>query len=92
MQTIKSLARGPWAAGAQHARNTWYEPLSDPDDVRLAVRWTLGRPEIFLVSTGDVDLLPLVLAAAEGPAEPPPSDEAMKDLAERQGLTSIFGL
>jgi aryl-alcohol dehydrogenase-like predicted oxidoreductase len=91
VQTIKSLARGPWAAGMTQNRTTWYQPIEDADDIRLAVQWTLGRPGIFLVSTGDVGLLPTILDAADAPAAPP--DEAvMRALAERAGLAPIFGV
>lgn len=91
VQTIKSLARGPWAAGVDRDRATWYQPLEDAADIRLAVHWVLGRPGIFLNSTGDVDLLPLVLKAASEPVVRP-DDAAMAELAERSGLATIFGL
>jgi aryl-alcohol dehydrogenase-like predicted oxidoreductase len=91
VQTIKSIARGPWAAGAVRDRATWYQPLENEDDVRTAVHWVLARPRVFLISVGDVGLLPLVLAAAAelGAA---PEEAAMAHLSERAGLSSIFGL
>jgi hypothetical protein len=64
MQTIKSIALAPWD-GRPKTANTWYEPLTDPADIEVAVRWVLARPEIFLNTVGDVNLLPHVLAAAE---------------------------
>ncbi len=95
VQTIKSLARGAWAAGGRRPHSTWYQPLEDPADIRLAVRWILGRREgasgPFLNSTGDVSLLPILLAAAaEG--GPSPSDDEMRAMASRVGMTSIFGI
>jgi len=91
VQTIKALARGPWAAGAVRNRETWYQPLEDEADIRAAVHWVLARPGLFLNSVGDLSLLPLVLEAADalGPA---PDDAAMARLNERAGLASIFGL
>jgi predicted aldo/keto reductase-like oxidoreductase len=91
VQTIKALARGPWAAGAVRNRETWYQPLEDDADIRAAVRWVLARPKFFLNSVGDVGLLPLVLQAADE-LGPPPDDAAMAQLGERAGLASIFGL
>ena len=91
VQTIKSIARGPWAAGAKRDHATWYQPLDNEDDIRAAVHWALGRPGIFLNSVGDVDLLPAVLRAAEDLGEPP-GDAFMADLSDRLGLTTIFGL
>jgi aryl-alcohol dehydrogenase-like predicted oxidoreductase len=92
VQTIKSLARGPWAAGVPRDHTTWYQPLEDKEDIRLAVHWLLAQPGIFLNSVGDVKLLPQVLeAAAELGGELPP-DAAMGRFAERAGLASIFGI
>ena len=39
--------------------------LQDPQDIELAVHWALSRPDIFVISVGDVHLLPHVLGAAE---------------------------
>jgi aryl-alcohol dehydrogenase-like predicted oxidoreductase len=91
IQTIKAIARGPWAAGAMRGRATWYQPLEDEEDIRAAVQWVLARPGIFLNSVGDVGLLPLVLKAAASPRTV--LDEAlMAGLSQRAGLASIFGL
>ena len=84
-------AGGPWAAGVAKNRSTWYQPLEDEEEIRLAVKWVLARPGIFLNSVGDVDLLPAVLKAADARAAMPP-EPAMAGLAERAGLASIFGL
>jgi aryl-alcohol dehydrogenase-like predicted oxidoreductase len=91
VQTIKAIARGPWAAGATRDRATWYQPLEDEEDIRAAVRWVLARPGLFLNSVGDVALLPAVLRAAEA-APDRPDDALMASLAGRAGLASIFGL
>lgn len=91
VQTIKSCARGAWAAGASKTRTTWYQPLDQEADIRTAVAWVLGRPGIFLVSTGDTHVLPMILkAAAERP--PVPDAAAMEAFSANAGLASIFGL
>ncbi len=94
IQTIKAIARGPWAAGVPERHNTWYEPLDQPEDIRLAVHWLLAQPGLFLNSVGDLDLLPLVLAAASEPtdAAAAPAPDAMAAMEARTGLASIFGL
>jgi aryl-alcohol dehydrogenase-like predicted oxidoreductase len=89
MQTIKSIALAPWDGRAQTAA-TWYEPLTDPADIGLAVQWVLGREGVFLNTVGDVDLLPLVLAAAEEFSGERPSDERMNELTERHSLRPLF--
>lgn len=91
VQTIKGVARGPWAAGAARGQTTWYQPLEAMDDIRPAVHWVLGRKGIFLLSVGDVGVLPLVLKAASEPIVPPEA-ALMAQLSARTGLSSIFGL
>ena len=91
VQTIKSIARGPWAAGVSQNRACWYQPLEDEDDIRAAVHWVLAEEDLFLNSVGDTELLPLVLkVAAERAAMP--SIAAMESMAERSGLQTIFGI
>ena len=75
LQTIKSLARAPWE-GREHTAATWYEPLTDQADIDQAVHWVLGNEQVFLLTTGDVAVLPKLLAAAERYATRP-SDDAM---------------
>ncbi len=91
VQTIKAVARGPWAAGASRDHTTWYQPLEAMEDIRPAVHWILSRPRLFLLSPGDVGILPLVLQAASEPIVEP-ADAAMAQLAARTGMASIFGL
>ncbi|MGI9486523.1 MAG: aldo/keto reductase [Geminicoccaceae bacterium] len=92
VQTIKSIARGAWSAGMPKNRNTWYQPLEDEDDIQTAVQWVLSHRSFFLNSVGDVDLLPIVLRAADelGPAAP--EDNVMTAMGDRAGLESIFGI
>ena len=64
---------------------TWYEPLREQADIDLAAHWVLGRPEAFLLTTGDVEILPRLLDAAER-FERRPSDER-DGRARRAGAT-----
>jgi aryl-alcohol dehydrogenase-like predicted oxidoreductase len=88
VQTIKSIALRPWL-GREHTRSTWYEPLEDQKDIDLAVWWVLGRPGVFLNTTGDVDLLPSVLDAAQR-FEKRPDDDAMSVMLERSKALPLF--
>ena len=88
VQTIKSIALRPWMQ-REHNRTTWYQPLEMPDDIDLAVWWVLAHPGVFLNSVGDVDLLPLVLDAAER-FRRQPEDESMRALVERSHSEPLF--
>jgi aryl-alcohol dehydrogenase-like predicted oxidoreductase len=89
MQTIKSIALAPWD-GRPRTGSTWYEPLTDPADIELAVHWVLGRAGLFLNTVGDVRLLPHVLKAAERFTGDRPSDERMEQLVQRRSLAPLF--
>jgi aryl-alcohol dehydrogenase-like predicted oxidoreductase len=88
VQTIKSLARGPWATKPP-TRATWYAPLEDQADIDMAVHWVLGRPGVFLNTAGDINLLPKVLDAAAR-FQTRPSDEEMAAVAERERMSALF--
>ncbi len=64
VQTIKSLARGPWG-DKPHTHATWYQPLTDQKEIDAAVNFVLSKPGIFLNTTGDITVLPKVLDAAD---------------------------
>lgn len=88
IQTIKSIARGPWAT-KERSRSTWYEPLEEQADIDKAVHWVLGRPGIFLNTAGDIHLLPRVLDAASRFQERT-SDEEMAVVVGEKRMTRIF--
>ena len=91
VQTIKAVARGPYAAGMKKVYTPWYQPLDDPYSIQKSVDWVLSFKDIFLNSLGDVNILPLVLEAASSLGKKP-SDKKMIDLEKKMGLTSIFGV
>ena len=88
VQTIKSLAYRPWM-GRERTSSTWYEPLTDPRDIEPAVHWALGPPDIFVISTGDVQLLPHFLDAAER-FEQETAGATMQELVARLQMEPIF--
>ncbi len=90
VQTIKALARGPWAT-TERTHTTWYQPLEAQADVDRAVHWVLGTPDVFLNTAGDLSLLPRVLEAADRFRQRP-SDAEMTAMLESQRMTSLFGL
>lgn len=88
MQTIKSLAAGQWGE-KQRTTRTWYEPLLEQADVDRAVHWVLGREQVFLNSSSDVDLLEKILDAAERYESSPP-DAEMEAMVARVAMSPLF--
>jgi aryl-alcohol dehydrogenase-like predicted oxidoreductase len=88
MQTIKAISLAPWD-GREQTAATWYEPLRAQDEIDLAVHWVLGRPDVFLNTVGDVEILPRVLDAAERFASRP-SDGELEELLTRRRLVPLF--
>lgn len=74
---LKSAARGPWG-DLERTHATWYQPFSDPADVSRAVHFVLSQPITTICSAGDVNVLPLVLEAAE--TYRPMSDAQQREL------------
>jgi len=89
VQIIKSTAHGGPVSGADGQYNTWYRPLEDPESIDRAVHWVLGRRDAFLVSSGDMDLLPLILDAGSRFGAAPPDDE-MAQMVVELGMQPLF--
>lgn len=55
---IKSLARQPWSEGAKREAwpKAWYEPITAPSEMDLALRFTLSLPVTATVPPGDIRL------------------------------------
>ena len=87
-QTIKAVARRRWDDGTSGHRS-WYEPLTDADAIQRAVRYVLSQPDLFLNTTSDATLLPLILEAAQGELARPLDEEMNRDIAEF-GVTPLF--
>ena len=87
-QTIKSIARGRWPERTGD-EFSWYEPLTDAAAIGRAVRYVLANDDLFLNTTSDARLLPLVLDAASGDLERPTDDEMDADV-DAFGITPLF--
>jgi aryl-alcohol dehydrogenase-like predicted oxidoreductase len=61
---LKSVAKGPWG-DQQRTHTTWYEPFADQSHIDEAVSFVLSQPVTTICSAGDVNVLPMVLDAAE---------------------------
>jgi aryl-alcohol dehydrogenase-like predicted oxidoreductase len=90
VQTIKSLAHGPWGH-VEPQYHTWYRPLEDQADIDRAVHWILGNPNVFLNTSGDARLLPKILDAASrfDPGDLP-ADSDMQAMVDQQQMQPLF--
>lgn len=88
VQTIKSAARGLWG-DKPRSHSTWYEPLNDEEAVKKSVNWVMNQAGIFLITTGDLQVLPKFLAAAAGFQKAPP-DEVMETMVAEQEMQLLF--
>lgn len=88
VQTIKAITRGPWGS-MEHTHNTWYQPLSEQEDIDKAVQWVIGRSGVFLNTVGDIHLLPKVFDAADRFTHRPTDDEMTKVMSELR-MTPLF--
>lgn len=64
---LKAMARGPWPEDAMRATypKCWYQPISDPQEAALALRFALSLPVAAAVPPGDEKLFELALSEAE---------------------------
>jgi predicted aldo/keto reductase-like oxidoreductase len=88
VQTIKGITRAPWG-DEPHTASTWYSPFTDQASIDLTVHWVLGRAGVFLNTAGDINLLPLILNAANSFTDRP-TDLQMSALAEQQQMAPLF--
>ncbi|MDA1076431.1 MAG: aldo/keto reductase [Proteobacteria bacterium] len=89
IQTIKSVALRRWNEGDPDKRYSWYKPLRDQAAIKRAVDFTLSRDHLFLNTSSDATILPLILKAADAPIDQP-DDQAMKDDVETYGIEPLF--
>ncbi len=62
---LKAMAKRPWPKGAvkTHAK-CWYEPLSEPAEARMGLRFTLSHPVTAAIPPGDENLYKMALGLA----------------------------
>jgi len=65
---LKAMARGPWPKDADRSRypKCWYEPLSNPEDAKNGLRFTLSHPVTAAIPPGDGNLFKLALELRGG--------------------------
>ena len=88
---LKAMAKGPWPEGADRSKYSkcWYEPLSNKEDIRMGLRFTLSHPVTAAIPPGEAELFRMALSVSDS-LTPLTSDEvkAIKERALRG--TPIF--
>ena len=89
IQTIKSIARRSWGDHPKTHNTYFYEPLEQHSAIDKSVHWALGLNDSFVISVGDLELLPRVLDAASR-YEKQPSKTEMIELTTKFDVQSIW--
>ena len=92
VQTIKAIARRRWRDNDDAKKFSWYNPIRDPEVIERAMRYVLSTPDLFLNTTSDATLLPLIFDIANGfddTIAAPTQAELDEDITA-EGITPIF--
>ena len=88
-QTIKSIARRPWDDRPRTHNTYFYEPLVDQDAIEKSVHWAMALQDSFVITAGDMQVLPEILDAVES-FQAQPDDADMEGIIEEFGIRPIF--
>ena len=86
---LKAMARTPWAEGQPRTfSKTWYQPVADPEEAALALRFTLSQPITAAIPPGEAALFRLALdvAAQFRPLTPEETAELRRRASELQPI------
>jgi len=89
LQTTKCTARQRWQGRPKTYNIYFYELLDTQEAIGKAVHWVLGYPGAFLITAGDMQVLPKILDAADR-FEARPSDAEMATLAAEFAIQPVF--
>jgi predicted aldo/keto reductase-like oxidoreductase len=89
---LKAMARTQWAEGQPRSfSKTWYQPIADPEEAALALRFTLSQPITAAIPPGEAELFRLAVDIAE--RFQPLTPEEAEELRRRAGaLQPLFRL
>lgn len=88
VQLIKTMQRRPWGDRKPNY-TTWYEPFDTQPEVDLALHWALSRPGMFINTSGDIHVLPLILDAVKR-YRGKPNDEQMEQMLREQEALPLW--
>lgn len=75
---LKAMAKGPWPKDANRTiyPKCWYEPLTDQEDIRMGLRFTLSHPVTAAIPPGEPELFAMALNVS-GRLEPLKDEEVI---------------
>jgi len=64
---LKPMVRGPWPKDADRSKypRCWYEPLVEPEEARMGLRFTLSHPVTSAMPPGDTELVKLAFSMSD---------------------------
>ncbi len=86
---LQRHAKGKGDAGRKQYPNCWYQPISDPAEAALALRFALGEPVTSCVPPADASLFELALRLVAD-LRPLSASEKKGLWARASGLTPVF--
>jgi aryl-alcohol dehydrogenase-like predicted oxidoreductase len=90
---LKALARQPWPDDKQRRDwpKCWYQPILDPEEAALSLRFTLSQPVTAAVPPGDKRLFSKALELAPG-FTPLQAEEELRVKQIAAGLSPLFSV
>lgn len=58
---LKAMAKGPYPDGAERVDKCWYQPLVDPEEAKMGLRFTLSHPVTAAIPPGNENLFSMAL-------------------------------
>jgi aryl-alcohol dehydrogenase-like predicted oxidoreductase len=89
VQTIMAIARRAWLNSDRKYNTYFYEPLDTIDAIDKSVHWALGLQDTFVITAGDMRLLPMMLQSATN-YETSPSDSEMLTMMAEYDIQPVF--
>ena len=89
VQTMKSIAWRPIGDRPAKHRTYFYQPLESEEAIDKSLHWAMGLQGSFVVTAGDMQIVPRMLQSAER-FEQRPSDAEMQLLVNEHGIQQVF--
>ena len=89
VQTMKSIAWRPIGDRPTKYRTYFYQPLESEEAIDKSLHWAMGLQGSFVVTAGDMQVVPRMLQSAQR-FEQRPSDAEMQLLVNEHGIQQVF--